>query len=353
MSFSGVRARHQGAGAAGEDLDHVHRADRHEQDHRGRRLPAHVRRRDPASGTLAELAPSLVDALRALVPDGRRDHALRADRPATPGAVHARLDVRVAVAELGDAGRRRWRERRLIHVNGHGTGRGCERRNGSGRQVRLVLVRIDVDHRIPEPGNVVQERRSYPLGDVVSAPRTEMWGGTSIAELGPELRVPPSVPSPPRRARRRGRRRRRLDQAHRGLVDAVEHAAEHHPRGGHEREADRDRDEQAHDRVGSREAGQHADRAGHDPERRQAVGPRVVAVRDQRRRCRSPCRRGCGRSTRPRCRGTRSARAEHTRRARASSVSQPVDGLDGGEHGRRGDHGDDRESRQVLGAVEP
>ena len=34
--------------------------------------------------------------------------------------------------------------------------------------MRLVLVRVDVHHRISQPWNVVEERRSNTLGDVVS-----------------------------------------------------------------------------------------------------------------------------------------------------------------------------------------
>ena len=58
----------------------------------------------------------------------------------------------------------------------------------------------------------------------------------------------------------------------------IHEAAEH--LGGRlaEHEEDRDRDQQAHDWVGERVAERDAHRAGDDGERREAIGPRVVAV---------------------------------------------------------------------------
>ncbi len=313
---------------------------------------AHVRRRDPPSGTLAELAPRLVDAVRALVPDGRGDHALGADRLTAPRAVHARLDVRVAIAELGNAGRgRRW-ERRLIHVNGHGTGRGCERRE---RLRSSCASRARADRRGPSRRRAWERRAGAPLGPVRRCrvrPRRRC-AAARRSPARPGAGGPPSVPSPPRRARPRGRLA--ADASIRRIVGSSMPSSTRRStiaRGGHERDADRHRDEQAHDRIGSREAGQHADRAGHDPERRQAVGSRVLSVRDQGRRSdRLAHADAVDRH------GLVAEEPDHPRAEHHPDVierrrmPQPVDRLDGGEHGRCGDQPHDRQARQVLGAV--
>ena len=88
-----------------------------EQDHHDRirdRNALRVGDRDPPPGSLPEFLPRFRDARGALVADRGGDHALGADGAVAPGAVHAGLDVGVAVARLGRRRRRR-DDRSLFH----------------------------------------------------------------------------------------------------------------------------------------------------------------------------------------------------------------------------------------------
>ena len=68
-----------------------------------------VRHRHPPARSLAVLPPRLLHARRALVADGRRDHALGADGSIAPGAVDARGHRGMPVAVLGRPARAAWR----------------------------------------------------------------------------------------------------------------------------------------------------------------------------------------------------------------------------------------------------
>ena len=103
----------QGAGSSRDDqLPHV--ADHHRgQEELRDRHRLHVRHRDLPAGSATVLAARLRHALRALMADGGRDHAVGADGPATAGAMHAGLDVGMPIAVLPGGGR--GHRGRLIH----------------------------------------------------------------------------------------------------------------------------------------------------------------------------------------------------------------------------------------------
>ena len=195
-----------------------------------------------AAQGLAELAPGLVDALGGAQPG---------PGSCTPGQIGGRTGCSghpsrrsVSIAILG----------RPVGGGVGGSTRPCEAMvraaaasdgDRSGGKVRLVLVRVDMPSH-PQSWNVVEERRSNALGDVVSSPPRCAAGRRSPA---------PHAAGAPQRAfasesvlHAGDRRGRRLDHAHRGLVDAVEDPA-NSPRGGDEREGDRHRDEQTYDGV--------------------------------------------------------------------------------------------------------
>ena len=75
-----------------------------------------------------------------------------------------------------------------------------------------------------------------------------------------------------------------LDLVHELGLHGVHEAPEHLAGRLLEDDQDDRGDEQADERVGERVAGSHAERTGHDGQRRQAVGPGVVAIGDERRR---------------------------------------------------------------------
>ena len=274
--------------------------------------PADVRRGDPPSRAPAELAASLVDALGALVPDGGRDHALGADRPAAPGAVHARLDVRVPIAVLGNAGRRRWREARFVHVTA--MVRAAAVSDGM-RSAAAGGNRARAGRRAPSRRRAAERRggSAARTRSAMSCPAsTEMCGGTSIASSArswwPTQRARASETcSTPGTAAADASIRRIVGSSmpsstRRSTVRAAETSVK--PIATVMSKPD--------DRVRAGEAGQHADRRRPRPRATSARRSGRAARRRRGPPSRSPAPRGSGRSTPPRSRGTRSRR----RRAR-------------------------------------